>query len=148
MLIVWCKTDPRASVRKMWARPYSFWNFLASWWNSCDLPKVALANNAKIYWCRSPREAIFPRCQPVPVMLVCRNVFHVVSALHSIVCLIVARYYIYTAAKESESYSNTAFKVVLLKSKIFTASPGAGGGRGVGVALPYMGYIVMCREIG
>ena len=37
-------------------------------------------------------------------------------------CLIVARYYIYTAAKESESYSITAFKV-LLKSKLSAESP-------------------------
>ena len=37
-------------------------------------------------------------------------------------CLILARYYIYTAAKESESYSITAFKV-LLKSISSTESP-------------------------
>ena len=27
----------------------SFWNLLVSWWNSCNSPKVALTNNAKIY---------------------------------------------------------------------------------------------------
>jgi len=43
--------------------------------------------------------------------------FHVVN-----LCLIVARYYIYTAVKESECYSITAFKV-LLKSKLSTEWP-------------------------
>jgi len=35
------------------------------------------------------------------------RLFHAVN-----LCLIVARYYIYTAAKENESYSITAFKVL------------------------------------
>ena len=79
---------------------HSFWNLLASWWNSCNLPKLALANKARIY-------AHHPEKQS----------FHAVNF-----CLIVARYYIYTAAKESESYSITAFKV-LLKSKLSMESP-------------------------
>ena len=77
----------------------SFWNHLASWWNSCNLPKVALMNKAKIY-------AHHPE----------KRSFRAVN-----LCLIVARYYIYTAARESESYSITAFKV-LLKSKLSTES--------------------------
>ena len=79
---------------------HSFWNLLASWWNSCNLPKVALTNNAKIY-------AHHPE----------NRSFRAVN-----LCLIVARYYVYTAAKENESYSITAFKV-LLKSKLSAESP-------------------------
>ena len=79
---------------------HSFWNLFASWWNSCNLPKVALTNNAKIY-ARHPEKRPF------------RNLN---------LCLIVARYEIYTAAKESETYSITAFKL-LLKSKLSTESP-------------------------
>ena len=60
---------------------HSFWNLLASWWNSCNLPKVALTNNAKIY-AHHPENRSFRAVK---------------------LCLIVARYYIYTAAKESES---------------------------------------------
>jgi len=80
-------------------RVHSFWNLPASWWNSCNLPKVALTNNAKIY-------AHHPE----------NRSFRAVN-----LCLIVARYYIYTAAKENESYSITAFKV-LLKSKLSAVS--------------------------
>ena len=80
---------------------HSFWNIFASWWNSCNLPKVALTNKAKIYT-HHPEK---------------RSFFRAVN-----LCLIVARYYIYTAAKENESYSITAFKV-LLKSKLSTESP-------------------------
>ena len=65
---------------------YTFWNLFASWWNSSNLPKVALTNNAKIY-------AHHPE----------KRSFRAVN-----LCLIVARYYIYAAAKESESYSITA----------------------------------------
>ena len=79
---------------------HSFWNLFASWWNSCNLPKVALINEAKIH-AHHP-EKLF---------------FHALN-----LCLIVARYYIYTAAKRSESYSITALKV-LLKSKLSTESP-------------------------
>ena len=79
---------------------HSFWNLLASWWNSCNLPKVALTNKAKIY-AHHPEKLSFRAVN---------------------LCLIVARYYIYTAARESESYSITAFKV-LLKSKLSTESP-------------------------
>ena len=79
---------------------HSFWNLFASWWNSCNLPKVALTNNAKIY-------AYHPE----------KRSFRAVN-----LCLIVARYYIYTAAKESETYSITAFKL-LLKSKLSMESP-------------------------
>ena len=78
----------------------SFWNLLVSWWNSCNLPKVVLTNNAKIY-------AHHPE----------KRSFRAVN-----LCLIVARYYIYTSAKESESYSIKAFQV-LLKSKLSTESP-------------------------
>ena len=79
---------------------HSFWNLFASWWNSCNLPKVALTNNAKIY-------AHHPE----------KRSFRAVN-----LCLIVALYYIHTAAKESESYSITSFKV-LLRSKLSTESP-------------------------
>ena len=65
------------------------------------LPKVALTNNAKIY-AHHPEK---------------RSFFRAVN-----LGLIVARYYIYTAAEENESYSITAFKV-LLKSKLSTESP-------------------------
>ena len=99
MSIVWCKADSRASVRRMSACPF-FLEPFASWWNSCNLPKVALTNNAKIY-------AHHPE----------NRSFRAVN-----LCLIVARYYIYTAAKESDSYSITAFKV-LLKSKLSAESP-------------------------
>ena len=75
----------------------SFWNLHVPWWNSCNLPKVALTNNAKIY-------AHHPE----------KRSFRAVN-----LCLIVARYYIYTAAKESESYSTKAFQA-LLKSKLST----------------------------
>ena len=78
----------------------SFWNLPVSWWNSCNLPKVVLTNNAKI-------SAHHPE----------KRSFRAVN-----LCLIVARYYIYTAAKESESYSIKAFQV-LLKSKLSTESP-------------------------
>ena len=74
---------------------HSFWNLLTSWWNSCNLPKVTLSNNAKIYAHQPEKRS-----------------FHAVN-----LCLIVARCYIYTAAKESESSSIAAFKV-LLKSKL------------------------------
>ena len=67
---------------------------------SCNLPKVVLTNSAKIY-------AHHPE----------KRSFHAVN-----LCLIVARYYIYTAAKKSESYSIKAFQV-LLKSKLSTESP-------------------------
>ena len=79
---------------------HSFWNHLASWWNSCNLPKLAMTNNTKIY-------AHHPE----------NRSFRAVN-----LCLIVARYYIYTAAKENESYSITAFKV-FLKSKLSAESP-------------------------
>ena len=79
---------------------HTFWNLFASWWNSSNLPKVDLPNNAKMY-------AHHPE----------KRSFRAVS-----LCLIVASYNIYTAAKESESYSITAFKV-LLKSKLSTESP-------------------------
>ena len=69
----------------------SFWNLFASWWNSCNLPKVVLTKNAKIF-------AHHPE----------KRSFRVID-----LCLILARYYIYTAAKESESYSITVFKVLL-----------------------------------
>ena len=78
---------------------HTFWNLFASWWNSSNLPKVALTNNAKIY-AHHPEKRSF-------------------GAVN--LCLIVARY-IYTAAKESESYSITTFKV-FLKSKLSTESP-------------------------
>ena len=79
---------------------HTFWNLFASWGNSSNLPKVALTNNAKIY-------AHHPE----------KRSFRAVN-----LCFIVARYYIYTAAKESESYSITAFKV-FLKGKLCTESP-------------------------
>ena len=79
---------------------HSFWNLFAFWWNSCNLPKVALTNNSKIY-------AHHPE----------KRFFRAVN-----LCLIVALYYIHTAAKESESYSITSFKV-LLRSKLSTESP-------------------------
>ena len=79
---------------------HSFWNLLASWWNSCNLAKVAVTNNAKIYAHHLEKRS-----------------FRAVS-----LCLIVAPYYMYTTAKESESYSITAFKL-LLKRKLSTESP-------------------------
>ena len=79
---------------------HTFWNLFASWWNSSNLPKVALTNKDKIY-------AHHPK----------KRSFRAVN-----LCLIVAHYYIYTAAKESESYRITAFKV-FLKSKLSTESP-------------------------
>ena len=51
-----------------------------------------------------------------------RSILRVMCTYFSIDNLIVARYYIYTAAKESESYSITAFKVYL-KSKLSAKSP-------------------------
>ncbi|XP_078367898.1 uncharacterized protein LOC144651783 [Oculina patagonica] len=78
-----------------------FWNLFTSWWNSCNSPKVALTNKDKIY-------AYHPK----------ERSFHVLNF-----CLIVARYYIYTAAKESESFSLLAFKIVL-KNKLSTEPSG------------------------
>ena len=78
-----------------------FWNVFTSWWNSCNSPKVALTNKDKIY-------AYHPE----------ERSFRVLN-----VCLIVARYYIYTAAKESESFSLLAYKI-LLKSKLSTEPSG------------------------
>ena len=75
----------RQTLEHLFAKCQHVHSFLlVSWWNSCNLPKVA--NNAKII-CISPREVIFPS---------------------SLLLL-----YIYTAAKESESYSMTTFKVLL-----------------------------------
>ena len=80
---------------------HTFWNLFASWCrNSSNLPKVAPTSNAKIYAHHHEKRS-----------------FRAVN-----LCLIVARYYIYTAAKESDSYSITAFKV-FLKSKLSTESP-------------------------
>ena len=62
-------------------------------WNLCNspnLPKVALTNNAKIY-VHHPEKRSFRFV----------NLF-----------LVVTRYYIYTATKESKSYSITALKVL------------------------------------
>ena len=55
-----------------------FWNLFTSWWNSCNSPKVALTNKDKIY-------AYHPE----------ERSFRVLN-----LCLIVAGYYIYIAAKE------------------------------------------------
>ena len=92
MPIVLCKTDPRASV-PVECRQVQF--FLES---SCLLVELLQT------YAEHPE----------------KRSFRVVN-----LCLIVARYYIhtvFTAAKESESYSITAFKV-LLKSISSTESP-------------------------
>lgn len=71
----------------------TFCNSLFSWWNSCKAPRVALTVD-KIY-AHHPEKLSF-----------CTLNF----------CLIVARFYIYTASKENEPLSFLAFKI-LLKSK-------------------------------
>jgi len=73
---------------------HSFWNLLTSWW-TCNLPMVALTN----------------KTNPEKRSLRAVNLFHDSTP-----------YYIKTAAKESEPYSITAFKL-LLKSKLYTESP-------------------------
>ena len=67
---------------------HSFWNLFTSRWNDNNSPSVSLTNNDKIYG-----------------YLLENRSFHAFN-----LCLIVARFYIYTAAKESESYSFLAFK--------------------------------------
>ena len=76
---------------------HSFWNLFTSWWNDDNSPSVSLTNSDKIY-------GYLPE----------NRSFHTFN-----LCLIVARFYIYTAAKESESYSFLAFKAVL-KYKLST----------------------------
>ena len=62
---------------------HSFWNLFTSWWNDNNWPSVSLTNNDKIY-----------RYLPE------NRSFHTFY-----LCPVVARFYIYTAAKESEPYS-------------------------------------------
>ena len=69
---------------------HSFWNLFTSWWNDNNSPSVSLTNNDKIY-------GYLPE----------NRSFHTFN-----LCLIVACFYIYTTAKESESYSFLAFKAV------------------------------------
>ena len=76
---------------------HSIWNLFTSWWNDNNSPSVSLTNNDKIY-------GYLPE----------NRSFHTFN-----LCLIVARFYIYTAAKESESHSFLAFKAVL-KYKLST----------------------------
>ena len=71
---------------------HSFWNLFTSWWNDNNSPPGSLTNNDKIY-------GYLPE----------NRSFHTFN-----LCLIVARFYIYTAAKESEPYSFLlAFKAFL-----------------------------------
>ena len=81
---------------------YSFWNLFTSWWNDNNSPSVSLTNNDKIY-------GYFPE----------NRSFHTFN-----LCLIVARFYIYTA-KESEPYSFLAFKA-FLKYKLSIALSNVG----------------------
>ena len=68
-----------------------FWNIFTSWWNNNNSPSVSLTNNDKIYG------------------YIAEN-----RSLHAFnLCLIVAHFYIYTAAKESEPYSSLASKAFL-----------------------------------
>ena len=66
---------------------HSFWNLFTSWWNDNNSSSVSLTNNHMIY-------GYLPE----------NRSFHTFN-----LCLIVARFYIYTAAKESEPYSFLAF---------------------------------------
>ena len=70
---------------------HSFWNLFTSWWNDNNSSSVSLTDNDKIY-------GYLPE----------NRSFHTFN-----LCLIVARFYIYTEAKESEPYSFLAFKAVL-----------------------------------
>ena len=70
---------------------HSFWNLVTSWWNGNNSPSVSLTNNDKIYGYLPENPS-----------------FHTFN-----LCLIVAHFYIYTAAKESEPYSFLAFKAFL-----------------------------------
>ena len=76
---------------------HSFWNLFTSWWNDNNSPSVSLTDNDKIY-------GYLPE----------NRSFHTFN-----LCLIVARFYIYTAAKESESHSFLAFKA-FLKCNLYT----------------------------
>ena len=68
-----------------------FWNLFTSWWNDNNSPSVSLTNNDKIYG------------------YIAEN-----RSLHTFnLCLIVARFCIYTAAKGSEPYSSLALKAFL-----------------------------------
>ena len=71
---------------------HSFWNLFTSWLNDNHLPSVSLTNNDKF-------TDISLRIDP--------------SIYTFNLCLIGARFYIYTAAKESEPYSFLAFKAFL-----------------------------------
>ena len=62
---------------------HSFGNLFTSWWNDNNSPSVSLNNNDTIYG-YLPENRSFHTCN---------------------LCLTVARFYIYTAAKESEPYS-------------------------------------------
>ena len=75
----------------------TFWNSFASWWNSCNAPRVTLTNTDKIY-AHHPEKRSFRTLN---------------------FCLIVARFYIYTASKENEPLSFLVFKI-LQKSKLST----------------------------
>ena len=70
---------------------HSFRYLFTSWWNDNNSPSVSLTNNDQIY-----------RYLPQ------NRSFHTFN-----LCLIVARFHIYTAAKESEGYSFLAFKAFL-----------------------------------
>ena len=87
---VWIEADPRASFCRMPACPLLLEPF-TSWWNDNNSALVSLTNNDKIY-----------RCLPE------KRSYHTVD-----LCLIVARFYIYTTAKESEPYSFWSFKAFL-----------------------------------
>ena len=67
------------------------WNLFTSWWNDNNWPSVSLTNNDKIF-------GYLPESRS----------FHTFN-----LCLIVTRFYIYTAAKESEPYSFLPFKAFL-----------------------------------
>ena len=69
---------------------HSFWNLFTSWWNDNNSPSASLTNNDKIY-------------EYLPE----NRSFHTFN-----LCLIVAHFYIYTAAKESESYSFLALQII------------------------------------
>ena len=68
-----------------------FWNLFTSWWNDNNSLSVSLTNNDKIDGYIAENRSLYA--------------FNL--------CLIVARFYIYTAAKESEPYSSLAFKAFL-----------------------------------
>ena len=74
-----------------WQHVHFFWDLFTSWWNDNNSPSVLLTNNDKIDGYIAENRSLYT-FNP---------------------CLIVARFYIYTAAKESEPYIFLAFKAFL-----------------------------------